>query len=191
MSNTKLNQEDLKTLPQTDLYILLENQTKLFHTIGPNLCDKGEKILKTMDQINSIIKEREYNRNKARDNNSFIDSIGNLSLGNANSGSHGGGNYSKKQIHRTKQISVEETQQLYQENQLNSMGGNFQELGVDSPMFSRRYTPEDLQDGQYKEVGDEAEPTDPDTIDPFEDKPYDQGYNYELHDEFDEFQDDR
>jgi len=197
MSNTKLNQEDLKTLQSSDLYILLEHQNKLFTTVGSNLSDRGEKILKTMDHIKSIIEERQNPRrnNNNSNNDNFIDSIGNLSIGNksstCSSSSSSNNLYGNKQTHKTKQISVEETQQLYQENQFNAMGGKFDELGVESPMFSRRYTPEDLEPDEYKEVGDEAEPTDPDTIDPFEDKPYDQGFNYELHDEFDEFQDDR
>ncbi|KAK5577271.1 hypothetical protein RB653_002212 [Dictyostelium firmibasis] len=222
------SEEDLIQLTETDLIKLLENENKLYINIGSNLHDKGEKILKHIDLINSIIKEKKSNNNNYNSNNinyskqnfnssntyyynknmenNVLNSMGGLHLndrsGNNNNNNN---NNNKNQHHHIKQLSVEESSQILQSNiidsKISSLDKKFNEFGVDSPRRIRRRNiengdPNILEDEELNdnEEHDYVNPDDiddeVDSIDPFDDEPYDQGFNYKLHDEFHYYDDD-
>ncbi|KAM9965293.1 hypothetical protein ACTFIW_005105 [Dictyostelium discoideum] len=222
------SEQDLKQLTEIELNKLLENENKLYTSIGSNLHDKGEKILKHIDLINNIIKEKKLNNNNNNNNNNNIlnfnkqtnnnlnsnnyynknmennvlNSMGGLNLHDRSSNNN---NNNKNQHHHIKQLSVEESSQILQSNiidsKISSLDKKFNEFGVDSPNSNRRRKNENsdsniLEDEELNdsEEHDYVNPDDiddeVDSIDPFDDEPYDQGFNYKLHDEFHYYDDD-
>ncbi|KAM9980970.1 hypothetical protein ACTFIY_003291 [Dictyostelium cf. discoideum] len=216
------SEQDLKQLTEIELNILLENENKLYTSIGSNLHDKGEKILKHIDLINNIIKEKKINNNnnnilnfnKQTNSNNYynknmennvLNSMGGLNLHDRSSNNNNNNNNNKNQHHHIKQLSVEESSQILQSNiidsKISSLDKKFNEFGVDSPNSNRRRKNENsdsnvLEDEELddNEEHDYVNPDDiddeVDSIDPFDDEPYDQGFNYKLHDEFHYYDDD-
>ncbi|EGC39236.1 hypothetical protein DICPUDRAFT_147994 [Dictyostelium purpureum] len=217
---TILNEEDLKQLTEFDLKELLESENKLYKSLGSNLYDKGEKLLKHIDLINTIIKEKRSNME-----NSILNNIGSLSIkdntmntnNNNNNNSfinENGRNHLQTKPcipHHIKQLSVEESSQILQhnmiENKLSSLDKKFNEFGVESPNSIRKNrssnsinnldnTNSEMDDDEIEDnnehdyVSPDELDDEVDSIDPFDDKPYDEGFNYKLQDEFHYFDDD-
>ncbi|EAL69887.1 hypothetical protein DDB_G0275213 [Dictyostelium discoideum AX4] len=225
------SEQDLKQLTEIELNKLLENENKLFTSIGSNLHDKGEKILKHIDLINNIIKEKKLNNNsnnnilnfnKQTNNNlnsnnyynknmenNVLNSMGGLNLHDRSSNNNNNNNNNiNNQHHHIKQLSVEESSQILQSNiidsKISSLDKKFNEFGVDSPNCNRRRKNENsdsniledeelndiLEDEEHDYVNPDDIDDEVDSIDPFDDEPYDQGFNYKLHDEFHYYDDD-
>ncbi|KAN0037423.1 hypothetical protein ACTFIV_002769 [Dictyostelium citrinum] len=228
------SEEDLKQLTEIDLIKLLDNENKLYISIGSNLHDKGEKILKHIDLINNIIKEKKQNNNNINNNNNNINNNNSNNLifnkQTYNKNFISSNNYfnknmennvlnsmdglqlndrssnNKNQHHHIKQLSVEESSQILQSNiidsKISSLDKKFNEFGVDSPITNRRRNSENggdsnIQEDEELNDNEEHDYVNPDdiddevdSIDPFDDEPYDQGFNYKLHDEFHYYDDD-